>query len=55
MNDIVYFFILVFILIAFVCTPYLITEIKFLIIMLKIKRIEKICKKAKRTFGDNEE
>lgn len=47
MNDIVYFLILVFILIAFACAPYLITEFKFLIIMLKIKRIEKICKKQK--------
>lgn len=46
----------ILILIAFVCAPFLITEFKFLIIMLKIKRCEKICKKAKkRTFGDNEE
>lgn len=48
MNDIVYFLIPVFILIAFVCAPFLITEFKFLIIMLKIKRCEKICKKAKK-------
>lgn len=48
MDDIVYFLILVFILIAFVCAPFLITEFKFLIIMLKIKRCEKICKKAKK-------
>lgn len=60
MNDIVYCLILVFILFAFVCAPYLIIEIKFLIIMSKIKRCEKIYKKAKKelleiTKGDNEE
>ena len=48
MNDIVYFLIPVFILIAFVCAPNLIIEIKCLIIMLKIKRCEKICKKAEK-------
>lgn len=48
MNDIVYFLILVFILIAFVCAPYLITEFKFLIIMLKIKRFEKNMQKSKK-------
>ena len=48
--------ILILILIAFVCAPFLITEFKFLIIMLKIKRCEKICKKAKKELiGDNEE
>lgn len=53
MNDIVYCLILVFILFAFVCAPYLIIEIKFLIIMLKIKRIEKNMQKSKkRTFGE---
>lgn len=55
MNDIVFFLILAFILIALVCGDFVVTEFKFLIILLKIKRIEKICKKAKRTFGDNEE
>jgi len=48
MNDIVEFLILVFILIAFVCAPYVVIEFKFLIIMLKSKRCEKICKKAKK-------
>lgn len=55
MNDIVHFLIPVFILIALVCCDYVVTEFKILIIMLKIKRCEKICKKSKkRTFGDNE-
>ena len=48
MNDIVYFLIPVFILIALICGDYVVTEFKFLIIMLKIKRCEKICKKAKK-------
>ena len=48
MNDIVYFLILVFILIALVCGDFVVTEFKFLIIMLKSKRCEKICKKAKK-------
>lgn len=34
------------ILIAFVCAHFLITEIKFLIIMLKIKSCERLCKKG---------
>ncbi len=46
MNDIVHFLIPVFILIALVCCDYVITEFKFLIIMLKIKILEKRCKKA---------
>lgn len=48
MNDIVFFLIVVYILIAFVCAPYLVIEFKFLMIMLKIKRCEKMCKKAKK-------
>lgn len=48
MNDIVYFLILVFILIALICGDYVVIEFKLLIIMLKIKRCEKICKKAKK-------
>jgi hypothetical protein len=48
MNDIVHFLIVVFILIAFVCAPYFIIESKFLIILLKIKILEKKCKKAKK-------
>lgn len=48
MNDIVYFLILVFILIAFVCAPCFIIEIKCLIIMIKIKRCERLCKKVKK-------
>ena len=48
MDDIVNFLIPVFILIALVCAPLLITELKFLIIMIKIKRCKKMCKKAKK-------
>lgn len=38
----------ILILIAFACTPYLITEFKFLILMLKIKSCERLCKKAEK-------
>ena len=43
-----YFLIPVFILIAPICVNFVITEFRFLIIMLKIKRNEKIGKKIKK-------
>ena len=38
----------ILILIALVCTPFLITELKFLILMLKIKSCERLCKKSRK-------
>lgn len=38
----------ILILIAFASVPYLITEVKFLILMLKIKSCERLCKKTKK-------
>lgn len=48
MNDIVYFLIPILLLIVLVFADYLITELKFLVIMLKIERCEKYAKKSKK-------
>lgn len=42
--------ILILILIILIFANYLITEFKFLIIMLKIKSCERLCKKARKEF-----
>lgn len=40
--------ILILILIVLVCAHLLITELKYLIIMIKIKRFERLCKKVEK-------